>query len=180
WEPVTVLVDDISFYSRHRKRGRAGLQRDKAETRARRDHNPASLSLPPSINNGTTALSYQVKVPLPGSGIDRFADRSQQTQTVKIMLLGEVVSMAHQRANRCWGSIENSNAITFHHFPPSIRFRIVQRSLVHDGGEAVHQRGKHNVRVTCDPSYVCGTPVNIIIFPIEHPFLGSIGEHEIA
>src|SRR6266581_4941465 len=179
-EPVTFLVDDISFYSRHWKRGRAGLQRDKAETRARRDHNPASLSLPPSINNGTTALSYHVKIPLPGSGIDRFADRSQQTQAVKIVLLGEIVSVAHQRADRCWCSIENRNAMTLYYFPPSIGFRIIQRSLVHYRGEAVHQRGKYNISVSCDPSYVGGAPVNIIIFGIEHPFLGSIGEHEIA
>src|SRR3989442_2903437 len=126
------------------------------------------------------ALSYHVKVPLPGSGIDRFPDRSEQPQTVEIMLLGETVSMAHQGADRCWRSIENRNAMTLYYFPPSIGFRVIQRSLVHDGGEPVHQRGKYNVCVSCDPSYVCGAPVNIIIFRIEYPFLGSIGEHEIA
>src|SRR6266571_2121081 len=93
-----------------------------------------SPRLPPSVNNRATALTYHLKVPLPGGRIDWFTDRPKQTQTVKIMQPWKIISMTHQRADSCWRGVENCHAITLDYLPPSIGLWIIQRSFVHHRG----------------------------------------------
>src|SRR4029077_10847126 len=97
---LTFFIDNIGFHTREWKRRGACFQWDETKARARRDHDPTGLRLPPSIDDGAATLPYNVRVPLPGRGINWLADRPQQTQAIEVMTAWEMVSIAHQRADR--------------------------------------------------------------------------------
>ena len=75
---VALLVDDVGFDAWKRARRRARLQR--GERGKRRDHDRAGLGLPPGVDDRAAAAPDVLVVPDPGFGIDRLADRAEQSQ----------------------------------------------------------------------------------------------------
>src|SRR5690606_29501366 len=84
---LAVVIDDISVDSREWE-GRGTRFRD-CESRKRRDHDHASLGLPPGIDDGTALLPDVLVVPDPCFRIDRLANGAEQPQRGEILRFGE-------------------------------------------------------------------------------------------
>src|SRR5579862_4087070 len=75
---ITALIDDVGLDARERLRARARLRR--CDTRNRRDHDGASLCLPPGIDDRAALCADDTVIPDPGFRIDRLTDASQESQ----------------------------------------------------------------------------------------------------
>ena len=109
-------------------------------------------------------------VPHPGFRVDRFTDRTQQSQAGKIVLLWPVIAPLDEGSNcrRC--RVEDTDTVFFDDLPePSVMWP-VGGPFVHHRRGTVRQRAVNDVTVPGDPANVGGTPVGIFFFQVEDPF----------
>ncbi len=135
----------------------------------RRDHYPAGFGLPPGIDDRTALAADHFVVPDPGFGIDRFADRSEQSQAREVVLLDPRLAPLDKSADRGRRGIEDIDAVLFDYRPEAIFLRKVRRALVHHDRRARRERPVHRVAMAGDPSDIRGTPVDILFLEIEYP-----------
>ncbi len=115
-----------------------------------------------------------------GLRVDRFTDRSKQTQAREIALLRPVGAPAHERANRRRRGIENRHAVALDDLPEAILLRPVWSAFVHHDRCTVCQRPVHHVTVSGHPSDIGRAPENILVLDVEDPFHRRVGAGEIA
>src|SRR3990172_6163532 len=89
------------------------------------------------------------------------------------------LTIAHQSANCSWRGVENCNPIPFYHLPPTIRIRMIERSLVHHNCSAVNQRAIHNIAMPCNPAWICSAPPPVFIFNIKNKLVGCGSIHAV-
>src|SRR6185503_16041435 len=81
-----------------RLRARTGLRRRRS--RNRRDHDRAGFRLPPRIDDRASLFSDHFAIPHPRLGVDRFANRAEQTQARQVVLQRPLLAPFYERANR--------------------------------------------------------------------------------
>ena len=145
-----------------------------------RDHDHAGFGLPPGIDNRTAPAANVFLIPHPRFGINRFADRSEQTQRRQIVFLHPLIAPANERADCSRRGVENVNAVLFDDFPKAIRLRPVRRAFVHERGRAVGERTVNHVAVAGHPTDVRGAPKNIFVAKIEHIFRRRINSDQVT
>jgi hypothetical protein len=153
--------------------GRARLQSNGA--RQGRDEDASSLGLPPGVHDGAAILAHHVVVPLPGLGIDGFADAAQQPQGGARSLLHGAVAVGHERADGGRSGIEDVYLVLVDHFPETRSAGVVGHTFEHHAGSAVAQGSIDDVGMTRDPAHVGGAPIHIAFLVIEHVFVGNGG-----
>src|SRR5690606_6574603 len=102
-------IDDLRLHPEHREAGAAGLERVRAGHRG--DHVPAGLGLPPGVDDRAAAIADHAVVPFPGFRIDRLAHAAEQAQALAAGLLHPLVTLAHQRAQRGGGGVEDFDPV---------------------------------------------------------------------
>ena len=86
----------------------------------------------------------------------------------------------HERSNRRRCGVKNRNLVTFYDIPKAIRSRVIRRTLVHHHGRAIGHRTVNDIAMSCDPTTVGGTPVDILVTPIEHPLKRLLGPQVVS
>lgn len=93
----------------------------------------------------------------------------------------ELLRVAHQRANSCWGSVELGNLVLLDDGPEAADVWPIWHSLEDDPGESVQQGSIDHVRVASDPPTVGGGPEHVRLgMGIKRQFCGQIGVAHIA
>src|SRR3954453_20467448 len=100
-----MCVDEHGMDARKRLRRRAGLHLDRSGEG--RDENAAGLRLPPGVDNRTASFADDAPVPSPGFGIDRLADRAEQTQRLAGIALDPLLALALECADGGRRSVGN-------------------------------------------------------------------------
>src|SRR4030095_1380548 len=106
-------------------------------TRQRRNHDCTGFGLPPCVDNRATTFAYELAIPHPRFGVDRFADRSQQAQTGKIMFQRPLLSPFYESANRCWCGVKDIYFMSLDDAPKTVGLRKVWGAFVHQDGRAI-------------------------------------------
>src|SRR6185312_11498631 len=96
------------------------------------------------------------------------------------MLSGPLLTESHQATNSRWGCIKNRYLIFLNDTPPSIRSGISWCALKHHARCPVHQWTIDNIAVSCDPTYISGTPIDIVAFDVKDKFGGGIHSYCVA
>src|SRR5690606_18089129 len=98
-----------------RERGRSRLPVERAGPR--RDPAAAVPGPPPAVDDRAAAVADHFVRPAPGLRVDRLADAAQQPQRLARGLLHRLLALAHQRADRGRGGIEDGDLVLVHHLP---------------------------------------------------------------
>jgi hypothetical protein len=144
----------------------AGLEARRA--RERRDQDAAGLGLPPGVDDRAAVIADHAVVPLPGLGVDRLADRAEQAQALARVFLHPLLALAHQRADRGRGGIEDRHAVAVDDVPAAAGVGIVRHALEHQRGRAARQRAVDHVAVAGHPADVGGAPEQVAVPVVEH------------
>ena len=166
------------MHAEERKRRRTRLELDRA--RERRDEDSARLGLPPGVDDRAAALADDAVVPLPGLGVDRFADRAQQAQRLAAGLLHRLLARAHQRTDGGRRGVEDVDLMLVDDLPEAAHRRIVRNALEHQGRRAVGERSVDDVGVTRHPADVGGAPVDVALVVVEDVLVRHRRKDEIA
>jgi hypothetical protein len=93
-------------------------------------------------------------VPVPGFRVDRFSDRSKDTERAEIMTLNVLGTQTTQEANSSRGRVELSEFMLGYSLPITRRSGIDGRRFKDRGGDSVEKRAIDDVGVARDPSNV--------------------------
>ena len=107
-------------------------------------------------------------IPLPGLGIDRFADRSKQAKTLARRAGHGIVTLAHESADRRRCRVNNIHLMLVAHLPETGSRRIIRYALEHQSDGTVRQRPVNNVAVPGYPTDVGCAPVNVTRVIVEN------------
>ena len=90
------------------------------------------------------------------------------------------VALAHQRADRGGGSVEDVDLVLFAYGPEAIVIWIVRNAFEHQGGRPIQQRTVDDVAVPGDPPDICSAPENLAFTIIEDVTEGGFGPDGIS
>src|SRR5688500_14580656 len=121
------LVDDFRNHAEKWQSRRAWL--GWGHTGKRRDHDDASLSLPPGIDDRTASPANALPVPNPSLGIDRFPNGSKKTQRTEIVFFRPLSAPLHKGANGSRCSVKYIDPILGDDPPKTVRLRPVRRAF---------------------------------------------------
>ena len=123
-------------------------------------------------------------VPLPSSGVNRLADRTQQAQARQVVALGVhgVVGFRSldERADGCGRGVKDRDLVVLDHFPETARVGIGGDAFEHDFGAAQSQWAIGDVSVARDPADVGGAPEHVVCLQVEGPLCGQGRVQQIA
>ncbi len=119
-------------------------------------------------------------VPDPRFGIDRLADRAEQTERAEVAPRRPLGAPAHERTNGGRRRVEDRHAVALDQLPEAILLRPVGCALVHQHRGAVRERTVDDVAVPGDPADVGGAPVDVVVLEIEDPFGRRVGADQVA
>ncbi len=158
-------IDDPGHDTEKRPAGRAGLECGR--TRQGRDENAAGFCLPPGIDDRAAALADRVVIPLPGLGVDWFADGAQELQTLARSLLHRRLALAHQRADRGRCGVKDIDLVFVDHFPEARSGRVVRHAFEHQRDRAIGERTVDYIGMPRHPADVGRAPVDVTIVIIK-------------
>lgn len=95
------------------------------------------LGLPISIDNRAVRIANNFIIPPTCLGIYRFADSAQEPQARKIILLGNVITESHERADGRRGSVEDGQLVTLDHIPVATIVGIHGGRLEHERAQTI-------------------------------------------
>ena len=85
-----------------------------------------------------------------------------------------------QYPDRCRGCIELCDLMILYHFPCTSGIRIGRYTFEHDSGRTCSKRSVDDIGMSRDPSDICRTPVDIILFDIKDPLHGHLCPENIS
>ena len=129
---------------------------------------------------GQCLVADGAPVPEPGLGIDRLADRAEQADRGAVVLLHRRLALAHQRADRGRGGVEDVDPVALDHVPEAADIGIVGDAFEHQAGRAVGERAVDDIGVAGDPADVGGAPEKLAGPIVEHIMEGGGRPHRIA
>ncbi len=141
---------------------------------------PARLRLPPGVDDWTLPLADLLVVPLPGLGVDRLAHGPEHAQRAQVVLLDELVALAHQRAQRGRRGVELRDLVLVADVPEAARVGEGRHTLEHHRGRAVGERAVDDVAVPGDPADVRGAPEDVALVVVEHHLVGHRRVEQVA
>ena len=174
---VAIAIDQLRADAEERHAGAARLHVMRAGQGG--DHAAAGFGLPPGVDHRAAALADDVEIPAPGLGIDRLADRAEQAQRCTHGS-SPVIALAHQRADRGGGGVEDVDLVLVHHVPEAAVIGVVGHAFEHHGGRAVEQRAVDHIAVPGDPADIGGAPEHLARLVIEDVVEGRRRPHAIA
>ena len=158
-----------------------------------RDQRSASLGLPPRIGDRAALFTDNAIIPLPRFRVDRFADRTQQSQAGQIMLERQLAAPLHERPDGGRRGVELRHPVALDDVPQPILGpvrrtragplrlpRRVGRAFVHDRRRTVGERAVDDVAVAGDPAHVGGAPIDVAVVIIEHVLVRHRREDDVA
>ena len=169
---LALPVHDLGHDARQRPRRRARLGRRS------RPASGAIMIMPVSVCHQVSTIGQRfaaddLVIPHPGLGVDRLADRAQQTQARQVVLARPVVAPLDEGADGRRGRVEDVDAVLLDDLPEAVLARMVRRPLVHHGGGAVGQRAVDDVAVPGHPADVGRAPVGVVLAQVEDPAVGQ-------
>ena len=178
FERLAVGIEQRRLDAEEWPRGRARFQI--GDARQWRNQDAARLGLPPGVDDRAATVADHVVIPLPGFGVDRLTNRTQQAQRFARRLLDRVVAFAHERANRRRRRVADVDLVLVADFPEPRRRRIVGHAFEHDRDRAVGERPVDNVTVSRDPADVGGAPVDVARVIVEDVLVRQRGVHHVT
>src|SRR5262249_49189397 len=128
-------VDDFRLHAEERARCGSWLELGCAGQW--RDEDAAGFGLPPRIGKRTAIVADDVVVPLPGFGIDRFADGAEQAQRLARRLFHRIIATLHQRADRGRCCVDNVDLVFVANLPETGAGGIIRYAFEHHRNGAV-------------------------------------------
>ena len=151
-----------------RQRQGARARRERRGTRQRGDDMAAGFGLPKGVDDRAAALADFGVVPHPSLGVDRLADRAQDSQARQIKVprvRGRILRVGFdQGADRGRRGVEHANAVALNHLPKAPRIGVGRYALKNHLRRAHAQRAIGHIGVAGDPAYVCRAPKHIVRF----------------
>ncbi len=176
---LTVAGHDLGHDARQGTRGRAWHRGHGAGQGS--DHDRAGLGLPPGINDRAATAADHPLIPHPCLGIDRLANRSQQSQTGLVVLLGELVTPLHERPDRRRCRVEDGDLVIFDDFPEPPFVGPVGGTLIHHAGRPIAERAIDQIRVTGHPAHVGRVQeIGVVGFQVEDPLARERGSDKVT
>ena len=166
------------------ERQRAGTGHHGCHAWQRGDHVTTGFGLPEGVDDWATAAAHMLVVPLPCSGVDGLAHRTQQAQAGQVIALGvhSIVgfSSLDERAD-CRGSrVENAALVILDHLPETTGIGVSGHAFEHDFRAAQGQGAIGDVGVACDPADVGGTPEHVVGLQVERPLGGQCSVQQVT
>src|SRR5262249_5195173 len=115
---LTLVVDHLGFYPGEWPGRGSGLERGDAGQRT--DQDVARLGLPPCVHDRATTAANDLPVPDPGFGVDRLADRPEETQAGQVAPLRVFVAPSHERPDRSGCRVADRDAVFLDDAPEPI------------------------------------------------------------
>src|SRR5258708_38722572 len=162
-----MLIYDVG---RNGREGTCRTTRLERQDRGRADHDRTRFGLQPGIHNGKFTAPDVLAIPNPGLWIDRLTYRTKQAQTGEIMPGRPLFSKTHQATNRSGRRIENRDLKFLDDAPEAVWLWIGGHAFEQDTRHSVHQRTIDTIAMTCDPTHISGTPIDIVIFYVKDEF----------
>src|ERR1051325_2094928 len=155
-ERLAVAIDDDRLDTEDGPRRRTRFERRR--TGDRRDQNAARLGLPPGADGRGALVADMIVIPEPGFGVDRLADRAEETQRFAAGLAGVILALAHKRADRGRRGVEDRHLVLVDDLPEARRIGIIRHALEHQCRRAVRERAIHDIAVPRHPADIGGAP----------------------
>ncbi len=171
-------IDDDRLDAEERPGRRTRLQGRCAGQRRYQD--AAGFRLPPGVDDRRALVADDIIVPKPCFRIDRLADRAEEAQRFAARSLDVAVALAHQRADRRRGRVEDVDFVLVDDLPEARRVGVVRYALEHQRRRAVGERAVENIAVPGHPADIGGAPIDIAVVIIEDVLMRHRGEDEIA
>ena len=156
---ITVVVHDLRGDAREGHHG--GTRLGRRHARQRGDHDPASLGLPPGIDDRATAATDVLAIPHPRLWIDRLADRAEKAEAAQIVASRKLRSPLHEGPDGRRSGVEDGDFVILDDAPPSVLSACVGRPFVHHLRHAVSERSVDDVAVAGDPADVRRGPADV-------------------
>ena len=90
---LALVIEQGRYNAKEWQGGRARFQSGRTRQRCQQD--AAGFGLPPGINNRTFSFADMLVIPFPGFRVDRFTNRTKDTQGRKIGLVHPLLAFAH-------------------------------------------------------------------------------------
>src|SRR5260370_11860686 len=124
------------------------------------EENPASLGLPPGVDDYRFALANDLVIPAPDIRLDGLAGGGHVLEVVVVFLRPFGAGFA-QHANGGGRSVEDVDVETLRDAPRATGVGKLRDAFVKNGGGRESQRAVNDVGVTGDPADVGHAPVNV-------------------
>ncbi len=145
-----------------------------------RNHDSTGLSLPPGINDGQLLFTNIHMVPHPCLRIDWLTNWTKDTEAGKVIALGRSVTVTHERTYNSGCCVEGIDLEFLNDFPETIRSGVGWNAFKHNRSSAKPEGTIEDIGMSCNPTDISGTPVDIIIFHIKNVLTGVHGIGEIS
>lgn len=145
------------------------------------DHVGTGLGHPVSVDDGTLAVHTGVfVVPVPGLGVDRLTDGTEDTEGRKVASLDKLVTHAAQETDSSGSSVELGSLPLFNKVPVSGGVGVDGSGLEHGGGSTEGKGTVDNVGMAGNPSYVGHASKLVVRVDVKDVLDGEVGTEEVS
>ena len=174
---IAALVNYISFDARQRT---CSAARFKWQDDRGANQNHACFRLPPCIHNRQLITPNMLAIPHPGFWINWLTHATKQTETGQVMFGGPLFAEAHKSTNGRRCCVQDTHLVLLYHAPETVGGWIRWHAFKLYAGRAIHQRTIDHIAMTCHPTDISCTPVDIAGLNIKNKLGRRINTNSVA